>query len=82
MANKEELHLIKANIETMVGKRVKVTANKGRKRIVVREGFLEKTYSDIFVVKLNNEFNSSRNVSFKYIDVLTNTVELNECEDL
>lgn len=82
MANKEELHLIRANIENMVGKRVKVTANKGRKRIVVREGFLEKTYSDIFVVKLNNEFNSSRNVSFKYIDVLTNTVELNECEEL
>lgn len=82
MAEKSELHLIRANIESMVGKRVRVTANKGRKRTTVREGLLEKAYPNVFVVRLNNEFNNTRKISFNYIDVLTKTVELQECDDL
>ncbi len=82
MAEKSELHMIKANIETLIGKKVRITANKGRKKSTVREGFLEETYPNVFVVKLNNEFNVSRKVSFNYTDVLTKTVELQECDDI
>lgn len=81
MAGKSELHLIKADIDSLVGKKVRVTANRGRKRTTVKEGFLEKTYPDIFVVKFNNEFNSARTVSYNYKDVLTKTVVLQECDE-
>lgn len=82
MADKSELHLIKANIEGLIGKKVRITANKGRKKSTVREGYLEEVYPHVFVVKLNNEFNSTRKVSFNYTDVLTKTVELQECDEL
>lgn len=82
MAEKSELHLIKANIESLVGKKVRVTANKGRKKSTTREGLLEEVYPHVFVVKLNNEFNTSRKVSFNYTDVLTKTVELQVCDEL
>lgn len=82
MAEKSELHMIKADIENLIGKRVRITSNKGRKKSTVREGLLEETYSNVFVVKLNNEFNSSRKVSFNYTDVLTKTVELQECDEI
>ena len=81
MADKSELHLIKANIEELVGKRVRVTANKGRKKSTVREGLLEETYPSVFVVKLHNEFGSTRKAAFNYTDVLTKTVELQECDE-
>ena len=81
MADKNELHAIKMDIEGLVGKRVRVTANKGRKKSTVREGFLEEVYANIFVVKLHNEFNSTRKVSFNYTDILTKTVELQICDE-
>jgi len=82
MAEKSELHLIKANIESLIGKKVRVTANKGRKKSTVKEGFLEEAYPNVFVVKLHNEFNSTRKVSFNYTDVLTKAVELQECDEI
>jgi uncharacterized protein Veg len=82
MAEKSELHMIKANIENLVGKNVIITANKGRKKATVREGLLEEAYTNVFVVKLKNEFNTSRKISFNYTDILTKTVELQENEKI
>lgn len=82
MAEKSELHKIKLDIEGLIGKTVKLTSNKGRKKSTVREGLIEATYPNVFVVKLHNEFNSSRKVSFNYTDVLTKTVELQICDEL
>lgn len=81
MAEKKELLMIKSDIEGLIGKKVKITANKGRKKSTIREGWLEQTYPNLFVVKLNNEFNSTRRASFNYTDVLTKTVELQVCEE-
>ena len=44
MASKNSLSLIKRNVDIHVGERVVLKANKGRKRISVREGIIEKTY--------------------------------------
>jgi uncharacterized protein Veg len=82
MAEKGDLHMIKADIENLVGKKVRITSNKGRKKSTTREGLLEETYSNVFIVKLNNEFNVNRKVSFNYTDVLTKAVELQVCDEL
>lgn len=67
---------IRKDLEGCIGKRVILKANKGRKRIVTREGVLESAYPNLFVVKISNEFNSTRRVSYTYSDVLTSTVEV------
>ena len=72
---------IRKDLEGCIGRNVILRANKGRKRIVVREGILESVYPNLFVVKISNEYDSIRRVSYTYSDVLTSTVEVTICEE-
>lgn len=74
------LSKIKEDLEGHVGERIRVKANKGRKRIIEREGTLEKTYPNLFVVKLDED-QHNRRVSFTYADVLTEVVEITVCAE-
>ncbi|HHT67898.1 MAG TPA: Veg family protein [Limnochordia bacterium] len=69
------LQQIKLDLESCVGKRVKLRANRGRKKIVEAEGVIESTYPKIFVIKLD-ESHSLERLSYTYADVLTKTVEV------
>lgn len=68
------LTTIKKDIEGHVGEKVTLKANGGRRKVVVNDGILEKTYDSIFVIRLDNK--SNRMVSYSYSDVLTKTVQL------
>ncbi|HLR21442.1 MAG TPA: Veg family protein [Tissierellaceae bacterium] len=72
---------IRKDLEENIGKSVILKADKGRKRIVTREGVLESAYPNLFVVKISNEFNSIRRVSYTYSDVLTSTVKVTVCDE-
>lgn len=71
---KNVLTTIKKDIEGHVGEKVILKANGGRRKIVVNDGVLEKTYDSIFVIRLDSKAN--RMVSYSYSDVLTKTVQL------
>lgn len=73
---KNNLIKIRKDIENCIGRRVILRANKGRKRIVTREGTIESVHPNLFVVKVGNEYGSTRRVSYTYTDVLTGTVEV------
>ena len=82
MIAKSDLLQVRKEIEGFVGSKVRVKANKGRKRIVVKEGVLENTYPSIFVIRVQNEFEDTfRSVSYSYTDLLTHTVELSLCKE-
>ncbi len=68
------LTTIKKDIEGHVGEKVTLKANGGRRKIVVNNGVLEKTYDSIFIIRLDST--SQRTVSYSYSDVLTKTVQL------
>lgn len=72
---------IRKDIEKYIGKKVILRANKGRKRTVVRDGILEAAYPNLFVVRICNEYDSSRKVSYTYTDILTGTVEVTVCSE-
>lgn len=69
------LDQIKRDLELCVGKKVKLRANRGRRKVVEAEGILEKTYPNLFVVKLDKD-SAVRRMSYTYADILTETVEL------
>ena len=73
---------IRKDLEGCIGKRVILRANKGRKKTTVREGILESAYPNLFVVRISNQYDSTRRVSYTYSDVLTSTVEVTICEAL
>lgn len=81
MIDKGDLFQIKKDIETCIGEKVQLKANRGRKKAIIREGVVENTYPSIFVVKFENEYDTTRRVSYSYTDVLTKAVELVVCKD-
>ncbi|MBO8169915.1 MAG: Veg family protein [Thermoanaerobacteraceae bacterium] len=80
MAANKVLAEIKQDLEGYVGNKIRLKANRGRKKVMERVGILEKTYPNIFVIRLN-EKKSIRRISFSYTDVLTETVELTVYND-
>ncbi|MDI6892682.1 MAG: Veg family protein [Actinomycetota bacterium] len=72
----EVVDRIKSDLETLVGSKMRLRANLGRCKIVEREGILEETHPNLFVVKVDEEKERPRRVSYSYADVLTRTVEL------
>lgn len=75
MSSPRAISEIKRDLESFVGSKIRLKANRGRNRIIEREGILESIYPNIFVIKLN-ERKVERRVSYSYADVLTETVEL------
>lgn len=73
--NREIIDEIREDIESYLGERVKVKANKGRRRVEEREGTLENIYPNLFVVRLDED-QHHRRISFTYADVLTEVVEV------
>lgn len=78
LASKSVLVDIKRDLEAYVGERIRLKANKGRKKVVEREGVLEGTYPNIFTVRIS-EADGVRRVSYSYADLLTEAVELVVC---
>lgn len=80
MIRKNDLSKIKEDIGFCIGQKVRLTTNKGKKKMNTKEGIVESIYPNIFTVKFGNEQSASR-MSYSYTDVLTNTVELIKCSD-
>lgn len=67
---------IRSEVEKNVGKKVTLKADKGRKRIVTKKGIILDAFPSVFTIKVNNEYDTERTVSYSYSDVLTSTVRL------
>ncbi len=82
MIGRDEIFQVKREIDNYVGSKVRIRANKGRKKIVVKEGVIQSTYPSIFVVSLDDDSQKApRVVSYSYTDILTHTVELSLCQE-
>lgn len=75
MSSPRPISDIKRDLESFVGSKIRLKANRGRNRIVEKEGVLESIYPNIFVIKID-ERKVERRISYSYADVLTETVEL------
>ena len=80
LLEKNGLLKIRKEVEDCIGKKVILKANKGRKKTTVREGIIESAYPSIFVVKICNQYDNTRRVSYTYSDILTATVEITVCD--
>ncbi len=76
LATRETLTQLRKNVESCIGQKVILKANKGRKKVLIKEGVLEEVYPSIFVIRIDSGLNSERKVSYSYSDILTETVEI------
>ncbi len=79
MVAKDVLFEIRKKLESHLGEKIKLRANRGRRKTFEKEGVLESTYPSIFIVRVD-ENNYFQRLSFSYADVLTETVELSFTE--
>ena len=83
MDNKKELDKIKSDLADNIGSKIKFASKRGRKKRTVRNGVIESTYANVFVIKVdsvNEEEAAERRVSYTYADILTRNVELALCK--
>jgi len=76
MASADALKKIRRDVQSHVGKMVRLKANRGRKKTFEKEGVLEQVYPNIFVVRITESPDYVRRISYSYSDILTDTVEL------
>mgnify|MGYP006287780721 FL=1 len=74
------LEQIKKEVKSFVGHRVSVKANRGRRKAVEKEGVLEKTHKNVFVVRIKDH-NQIRRLSYTYADLLTDDVVIKSKDD-
>ena len=67
---------IRDEVRSNVGKEVILGADMGRKRIKTKTGVIVNAFPSVFTVKVNNDFDVERTVSYTYSDILTSTVKL------
>lgn len=77
-----DIKRIRNSVQSHIGSKVKISANKGRHKFVVQEGIIKETYPSIFLVELvgddtNNLINPT--VTFSYQDVITKDVKMMLC---
>ncbi len=75
MVARDVLFEIRKKLESHLGEKIKLKANRGRRKTYEKEGVLESLYPSIFIVRVN-ENNYFQRISFSYADILTETVEL------
>jgi len=81
MIDAEALVKVKQVLESNIGERVRLKANRGRKRCYVKEGVIHDIYPSIFTVKVNIDDRTVQTLSYTYSDVLTSNVELVVCKN-
>lgn len=70
------VHDIRKEVEDSVGKEVILKADMGRKRVKTKTGVIVDAFPSVFTVRVNNEFDVERTISYTYSDILTSTVKL------
>jgi len=74
---RSDLLSVKKAVDENIGRKVRVTANKGRHKFAVADGVILESYPSIFTVRLDAQGDlSERLVSYSYTDVLTKDVQL------
>lgn len=68
-------------MESNVGQKVRLKANRGRRKSYIKEGIITDTYLNLFTVQVDIDTKSVQTLAYTYSDVLTSNVELVKCSD-
>ena len=74
-----DLNMVRSQVRSNIGKDVIVEADKGRNKIVINKGTISQVFPSLFTIKITNEYDSERTISYTYSDILTSTVKLELC---
>ena len=68
-------------VESNIGEKVRLKANRGRRKSYVKEGIIDDTYGNVFTVRVDVDTKAVQTLSYTYSDLLTSNVELVVCRN-
>lgn len=77
----EELSKVRASVSQQCGNRVKIQLDRGRNKIDIQEGVIQKAYPSVFTVLVDDDHreNPPQLLSFSYTDIITKDIRMKLC---
>ncbi len=76
-----ELNRVRASVFQQCGNRVKIQLDRGRNKVDIQEGVIQKAYPSVFTVLVDDvrDENPPQLLSFSYIDIVTKEIRMKLC---
>ena len=75
-----QISKVRASVHQQCGNRVKIQLDRGRNKVDIQEGVIQKAYPSVFTILVDDEQdNAPQLLSFSYTDIITKDIRLKLC---
>lgn len=75
-----EISKVRASVHQQCGNRVKIQLDRGRNKVDIQEGVIQKAYPSVFTILVDDEQdNAPQLLSFSYTDIITKDIRMKLC---
>ena len=77
----EDISRVRASVHQQCGRKVLIQLDRGRNKVDVQEGVIQKAYPSVFTILINDrqEQNPPQLLSFSYSDIITRDIRMKLC---
>ncbi len=77
----QDVSKVRASVSQQCGNRVMIQLDRGRNKVDIQTGTLQKAYPSVFTILVDdeNEINPPQLLSFSYIDIITKDIRMKLC---
>ena len=75
-----QISKVRASVHQQCGNRVKIQLDRGRNKVDIQEGVIQKAYPSVFTILVDDEQdNAPQLLSFSYTDIITKDIRIKLC---
>ncbi|MCI5874753.1 MAG: Veg family protein [Clostridiales bacterium] len=76
-----DISKVRASVSQQCGRKVLIQLDRGRNKIDIQEGVIQKAYPSVFTILVNDEQeqNPPQLLSFSYSDIITRDIRMKLC---
>ena len=75
-----QISKVRASVHQQCGNRVKIQLDRGRNKVDIQEGVIQKAYLSVFTILVDDEQdNAPQLLSFSYTDIITKDIRMKLC---
>ena len=75
-----QISKVRASVHQQCGNRVKIQLDRGRNKVDIQEGVIQKAYPSVFTILVDDEQdNAPQLLSFSYTDIIPKDIRMKLC---
>ena len=75
-----QISKVRASVHQQCGNRVKIQLDRGRNKVDIQEGVIQKAYPSVFTILVDDEQDKAPQLlSFSYSDIITRDIRMKLC---